>query len=204
ELRELVADRGLPFRNDSSNLDVPIPRNRVRLELLPYLEREFSPNISAILACEASIAREDEDRLQKEAIDLARGIVLRVTTPAGTDLVRVEVDAAGLAALHPALAARVARVALSTMAERRFVGADHVERFIRFAREARPGSALSLPGQQAVHRGDRVVLGPEPGRARAVSANGFRFPLSIPGEVAVSQAEAAGLAISAEPLDPAV
>ena len=41
-----------------------IPRNRVRHELLPYLEREFSPGITGVLAREAAIARHDEARLQ--------------------------------------------------------------------------------------------------------------------------------------------
>ena len=54
-----------------------IPRNRIRHELLPLLQRDFSPGIVGILAREAGIARSDEDRLQREAIDLAGLIVLR-------------------------------------------------------------------------------------------------------------------------------
>ena len=53
ELRAYVAARGLAFREDATNEDLRIPRNRVRHELLPYLEREFSPGIAGILAREA-------------------------------------------------------------------------------------------------------------------------------------------------------
>ena len=75
-----------------------------------------------------------------------------------------------------------------------------VERFLEFARDARPGAALSLPGQQATHRGARIVLGPEPARmgADAAPSNAFRFPLSIPGEVTLSTQ---GWAVSAERLE---
>ena len=52
---------GLPFREDESNRDLAFTRNRVRHELLPLLERDFSPGIVEVLAREAAIAREDED-----------------------------------------------------------------------------------------------------------------------------------------------
>ena len=158
ELRAYAAERGLEFREDETNRDVAIPRNRVRHELIPYLEREFSPGIVDVLAREAAIARDDEDRLQIEAIDLARSVVLM-----GNDGT-VEVDTAGLTSLHPAMAARVARIALGPLAKTRFVGFDHVEALLDFARTATNGAALSLPGQQAVRRGARIVLGPEPPR----------------------------------------
>jgi len=189
DLRQYTAGRQLDSREDSSNADLEIPRNRVRHELLPYLQREFSPGISGVLAREAAIARDDEDRLQQEAIDLAASIVL--TSKDGAD-----VDTAALTSLHPALASRVARMALQVRAPDTFIGFDHIERLLRFAREGTPGSAMSLPGQQAVHRGPRMALGPEPPRESSVGQpNSFRFPLSIPGEVMLGDQ---GWAISAE------
>ena len=189
DLRQYTAVHQLDSREDPSNADLDIPRNRVRHELLPYLQREFSPGISGVLAREAAIAREDEDRLQQEAIDLAVSIVLRSRDAS-------DVDTAALTSLHPALASRVARIALQEQAPGIFVGFDHIERLLRFARDGSPGAALSLPGQQAVHRGSRVVLRPEPPREPiAGQPNSFRFPLSIPGEVTLGDQ---GWAISAE------
>jgi tRNA(Ile)-lysidine synthase len=201
DLRAYVAERGLEFRDDPTNADVRIPRNRVRHELLPYLEREFSPGIIAVLAREASIARHDEEQLQNAAIDLARSIVLSIDG-AGD---RVEVDALALTSIHPALGARVARLALQPRAGRRFIGFEHVERFMTFAGHGQPGASLSLPGQQAVHTGTRIVLGPEPARGRRGDpdakrgfANSFSFPLSIPGEVRLDKQ---GWAVAAEQVE---
>jgi tRNA(Ile)-lysidine synthase len=198
ELRAYVSLLGVEFREDVSNADVMVPRNRIRHELIPYLEREFSPGIVDVLAREAAIAREDEDRLQKEAIDLATSVVLR-------DIHGAHVDVAALTSLHPALAARVARIALSELAGLRFIGFDHVHAFLNFARYAAAGAALSLPGQQVVHGGDRIVLQAEPDRGlprrsseAAKAGNSFRFPLSIPGEVTLTPQ---GWTISAEPLE---
>ncbi len=80
ELRTYLAALGQPFRDDESNRDLSIPRNRIRHELLPLLSRDYSPAITDVLAREAAIARQDEDRLQLEAIDLLDLIVLRNET----------------------------------------------------------------------------------------------------------------------------
>jgi tRNA(Ile)-lysidine synthase len=95
------------------------------------------------------------------------------------------IDAAALTAQHPALGSRLARLALRQLAGERFIGFEHVQRFLDFARHAAKGSAVSLPGQQAIHQGDRIVLGPEPPRSArgAKAGNSFRISLSIPGEV---------------------
>lgn len=196
ELRVYLAERTIESRDDATNNDLGIPRNRVRHELIPYLQREFSPGIVDVLAREAAIAREDEDRLQKDASERAASVVL-----VDGDGAQVEVEA--LTSLHPALSARVARMALSPLAAERFLGFDHIGAFLDFARNGAPGAALSLPGQEAVHRGDRIELrarvrdSPRRSATGEAKGTGFRFPLSIPGEVILSQA---GWSISALPL----
>jgi tRNA(Ile)-lysidine synthase len=201
ELRTYLASMGEDYCDDETNRDLRIPRNRIRHELLPYLQREFSPGITDVLAREAAIARDDEDRLHQEAIEIADLIVLKSSvrvrhsrlggeSDATEETGTVEVDAPALAALHPALGSRVARLALALLAPTRFIGFEHVERFLELARSG--DGALSLPGQHAVRRGTRLVLNREPFRQ---FENSFRVPLSIPGEVIL---EAQGWAVSAE------
>ena len=192
DLRAYAADRALPFRTDATNDDLSIPRNRVRHELIPYLEREFSPGISRVLAREAAVAREDEDRLQQEAIDFAGSIVLSRTGG------KTELDAVSLRSLHPALAARVARHALAAEAPSRFIGFDHVAALLQLAGGS-DGDAVDLPGQRAVRRGAVIVLGPPlPRRRDGGEENSFRVSLSIPGEVTLDKQ---GWMVSAERLD---
>ena len=192
ELREYLAALGQPFRDDESNRDLSIPRNRIRHELLPLLSRDFSPGVTDALVREAEIARHDEDRLQGEAIDLLALIVLRSETGKSGE-VEVEVDAGALSAVHPALAVRVVRTVLEQVAPGRFVGFDHVERLLELARDPRGQGALSLPGQHAVRRGETLVLGRRPDPPEPFS-NSFRVSLSIPGEAVLA---AQGWAISA-------
>lgn len=189
ELRAYLAAERQPYCEDESNVDLAIPRNRVRHELLPLLRERYSPAITDVLARESAIARADEDRLQREAIDLARLIVLGERA---TGRETIELDVAALAALHPALATRVARLALQALTPDRFVGFDHVEGLLELVRsDGSKHASLSLPGQYAERRGCRIVVSRAPFKP---FSNSFRVPLSIPGEVVLADQ---GWAVSA-------
>jgi tRNA(Ile)-lysidine synthase len=198
DLREFLRQRQQAFCEDESNRDLSIPRNRIRHELLPYLVRHVSPGVADVLAREAELARLDADYLDRRAIDLAASIVLTdVSGPASgvrtadahSSPTTIDIDGASLAALHPALASRVARLALQLLAPDKFIGFDRVSELLQLAAGTRP--ALSLPGQQAERAGGRIVLTREPIRG---FANSFRVLLSIPGEVTL---EPHGWAVSA-------
>jgi len=51
-----------PYRTDATNADLGVPRNRVRLELVPLLERHYNPNVRDALLRLAEVQR-DEDAL---------------------------------------------------------------------------------------------------------------------------------------------
>ena len=174
ELRAFVAARQQTFRDDATNADVRIPRNRVRHELMPLLTSRFSPAIVNVLAREAELARRDEDFLRRQAIDLACGIVLSENDS------EIRIAAAGLSAAHPALSSRVAHMILSKFAGGRAIAFDHVERLLALASSHSDG-ALTLPGQEAIRAGSDIVV--RRARGRRTPVNSFAFPLSIPGEV---------------------
>ena len=189
ELRTYLAAIGERWREDATNADVAIARNRVRHELIPSLESRFSPAITAVLAREAALAQQDEDFLREKAIELAGRIVLTDER----DVTRV--DAAALAHAPRALSSRVVRQVLEQHAGSKPVSFDHVEQVLALA----AGAAVSLPGQYAVRTGNTILF--RPGRSpRDVPANGFAFSLSIPGEVELA---GAGLAVAAERLEAA-
>ena len=156
DLRAYLAARGQAFREDASNADLAIPRNRVRHELIPALRSRFSPAITDVLAREAALARQDDEFLHAEAIKLAGRIVL-------TD-VAVRIDAAGLSSAPRALSSRVAQAALQRLAGSKSITYDHVERLLALADGAGDGRAVSLPGQYAVRAGGTIVLSPGRGR----------------------------------------
>jgi len=64
EIDAYVKAKKLVFRVDETNADTAYTRNRIRLELLPYLERAFNPRIVETLCALAETAAEDEDCLE--------------------------------------------------------------------------------------------------------------------------------------------
>ena len=49
ELEQFVRENRLSFREDSSNRDLNFKRNRIRHELIPYLQKHFNPNLTQTL-----------------------------------------------------------------------------------------------------------------------------------------------------------
>ena len=195
QLRDYLGRLGTTFREDDTNRDIQIPRNRVRHELMPYLQRHFAPGIVDVLGREAAIAREDAEWLDVRASDAARD----VTRVKGES---IEINAAGLAVLPLAFGRRVVHQTLAEVANGRFIGFDHVEIVMQLARSSTEVSGpVDLPGHQARRIGGKIVLTPRhPGHAAGCSElNSFEYLLSIPGEVHVTEV---GLTISAQPAAP--
>ena len=189
ELRAYLADRGQSFREDQTNQDLRVTRNRVRHRLVPFLAEHFSPGIVEVLARDAAIARGDAEWIERAVNAAAREIV---SYEEGT----VTVDADRLRRQPVALARRIAKQALERVADRA-VGFDHVERLLDVAATPdTPVAEADFPGSRVERRGSRITLQrPRPRRRSTFGAAGFEYQLGVPGEVAV---EEAGLAVSAE------
>jgi len=67
ELRQYLFDIRQDWREDSTNSDEALTRNRVRKLVVPLLEEEFNPSVAENLAELAQIARGEEDYWENEA-----------------------------------------------------------------------------------------------------------------------------------------
>jgi tRNA(Ile)-lysidine synthase len=133
-----LAARGLAWHEDETNADPVFLRNRVRHELIPYLEARFNPNLRAALARSARLLG-DEARLLEGLAGELRASLERADGE-GVALARP-----GLAAAPLPLARLALRQALADAGVAREVSADQVERILELARSPRPGR-LELPG----------------------------------------------------------
>lgn len=184
DVRGWMHERHIAFREDASNADLEIPRNRIRHELLPLLDARFAPGIVDILDREAAIAREDADYL--EAAARAAGARLISHTTHG-----IELDADALLAEPHAIARRVIRLAQQAVAgPDHFIGFDAVEAVRRFAVSKSTGQ-LDLPGHRVNRRGGAVVLTVSRGREHPSPAADFTYQLEVPGQVDVPEAACA-------------
>ena len=66
EIESYAAETGMPFREDLSNSDTDLTRNRIRLDLLPKLASEYNPKIVDSLCRLAKSAVADKEILDEE------------------------------------------------------------------------------------------------------------------------------------------
>jgi tRNA(Ile)-lysidine synthase len=133
-LRHLAA-RGLPHREDESNRDLRYTRNRVRHELIPYLEHAFNPRVRAALARAAELVAAESD--------------LMATRPGGLDEQQGALPLPALSGLPLAQRRIAVRRSIAGAGGLRGVAEIHLERILRLA--ARPdakGHRVDLPGHR--------------------------------------------------------
>lgn len=102
EVRAYLEEKGIEFRVDETNLDCRFLRNRIRLDLIPYVKEHFEPRIILHLSRLASIVREDDRLLETVAREISRQAILKMDD-------RLSLDYNFLSSLLPGLARRVAR-----------------------------------------------------------------------------------------------
>jgi tRNA(Ile)-lysidine synthase len=188
DLREYLVSRDQPFREDETNYDLSVTRNRVRHELIPFLEQRFSPSIVATLGRDAEIARHDAEWLEAAAHVASASLV---TEQDGV----VVLDREGLTGQPVSLAGRIAKHALERVTGL-CAGFDQVERLLALARSDQPRSDIDLPGCRVTSTGGRIAIAPP--RLRQVTrapGSGFSYRLEVPGEVEIPEA---GVAVAVE------
>ncbi len=165
--------RGEPWREDQTNRDVALLRNRVRHELLPLLETRFNPRIRESLMRTASILRDEEDWLQplaeqELAAALDRGAPGKLKT-------------AGLKKAPPALCRRVIRAWLMRQGlPEELLDFDLVERLERLLkRPAGTGVVDAGGGLRVVSEYGRWRVAPEEAVPRPACPE---TGLPVPGE----------------------
>lgn len=78
--------KGIPYRVDESNFDRRFFRNRIRMDLIPYIRKNYEPRIIPQLAKAASIFQEEEALLQKLGKEKARKAILENNNQVSLDL----------------------------------------------------------------------------------------------------------------------
>lgn len=186
ELREYLEEIGEPWREDLTNADHAIPRNRIRHNVLPQL-REVNAQADAALSRAAEILRTDAAFLDGLANEAATRLVRIEASAAGAAgaVQRVVIDASELTKLPLALRRRVALRALETANPSRSYGLEEAQ---LLCEAAAGGAGASLTGLDMERFGADVVLVsrkvPRVPKVPGVpSADQFELQLDIPGAV---------------------
>lgn len=164
EVLAWLGERGIAWREDASNRDPAFDRNRIRHGLLPALEREWNPALTATLANMADWAREEEAYWEAEMGRLAAGRLV-VKPPA------VLVDAGRLAELPAAAARRLVRKAIAmAKGDLRGIDFEHVRAILGLAAAPEGHGRTQVAGLDVFRSFEWLRLAPpEGGRGRDFS-----------------------------------
>jgi len=185
EVVQYLKLRGAQWREDSTNRDTKLARNRVRHCVLPFLAANLNPNIAEALRRVAAVARENEEWMDSIASRMLKS--------------RLESDGAlnvsGFSRLHPAAKKRVLRLWLrhhGLLSEK--TGFNLMERLDRFASSERGSATVKLPDGAALERRYQSIRVAGPGENSAQSASPQPTPLKIAG---LTRLEKLGLMVTA-------
>jgi len=178
EVEKYCSDNNLSPRIDSTNLTTDFTRNRIRHDLIPFIDRNFGSDFTESLCRLSAIAACDDNYLEAQA-SVAYAECLEYS---GEDFVRLKM--ARLADLHPALLKRVLRLALQNASGNlKDIGSLHIEKLCRLVPNGGTGTVIQLPG------GMRAGISYEllkiyKGREKSVRTV-FDSPVSLPGHTVV-------------------
>jgi len=117
EIERYCEEKGLEPRRDHTNEEAVYARNKIRLELLPLLKKEYNPGITDALNRLGRLAEEDKGYIYKNAVSALE----RLRTGEHSFEVR------GLKELEPSVRKRVYLLALSEIGMRENVTEKHLK-----------------------------------------------------------------------------
>jgi len=180
EIESFATKNGIPSLLDSSNLKKKYLRNRLRLTLIPLIEREYQSNFKAVVMRTSTILREENDYLEREAEDVCQKIVRKEKDSLSFRFQEYE-------SLHKAVQKRVLQKMLD-----KFYGGEMIEEregweisaIYRKLQQPSTSFFIELPyGIFIEKRYDRVSLG----RGRAKVVPPFEVELISPGRTLVEE-----------------
>jgi tRNA(Ile)-lysidine synthase len=191
EVRRYLTGRGIAWREDASNAERIFARNRIRLDLLPALARDWNPVLSETLAAVAHVAAGEEDYWEAEVARVTAGQLV-AQPPA------MLFRAGWLRGLPRALARRVIRAAVrAAKGDLQAIDVMHVERILELTNSAEGSGRLQVPGLDVFRSFDWVRLAP-PGADRLTDRD-YEVPIKVPAELTLPHGAGALSLVVGEP-----
>lgn len=181
DIEAYCAERNLNFCIDSTNGDVRYTRNRIRMELLPYLKKHFNPQLTTALGHTAKLARADNDFALLHAEKFYKEHV--------KDGELLQCNANALKNAFTAVSTRVIRMMWERKAAHGSeLGFEHVEDILQLIQKGCSGKMLMLPGSTAaLYAYENLYIGTQSVAKSMIAAD--------------SDADAAELSICTESID---
>ncbi|MGQ9515752.1 MAG: tRNA lysidine(34) synthetase TilS, partial [Anaerolineae bacterium] len=185
EIEEYCRQYDLSPRFDRSNLDTTLFRNRLRHELIPYLET-YNPQIRQVLLRTAGILAQDYDFLHAHTLQVWE------TVASSPQPGVIALDRKSWSALHPSVQAGILREAIHRLRwGLRNINWVHVHNALEVARRGETGARATLPHGLMLTVGYQYlwVAGEDwwPAEGQYPQLEAEHIPLPVPGRLRISR-----------------
>lgn len=157
---------------DSTNEESIYTRNRVRLEVIPYIKKYFNQNITASLFKASEIFRDEDEYLSLKASEELE----EIKKGSGIDINKFN-------KLHIALRRRIIRSLIEVeRGNLTSIEIKHIDECIALAERGHTGKNINLPGGiEGIIEYDIFKV------QRKEISKDFEYPIELPGEVSVPE-----------------
>lgn len=172
EIEEYCRNYSLYPVIDSTNKEKIYTRNRVRLELIPYIKNHFNPNLVESLYKASEIIRDEDEYLNSRTyIELQK-----IRTGDGVDINSFNL-------LHISLKRRMVRVLIEDVkGDLEGIESKHISDCIEFIEKKHTGKTISLPeGMECIIQYDVFKI------RKKEELLDFEYELQVPGNTFISE-----------------
>ncbi|MCU5874301.1 tRNA lysidine(34) synthetase TilS [Clostridioides difficile] len=154
EIEEYCEAYNLNPRIDKTNLENIYTRNKIRLDLLPYMKDNFNSNVIESIVRMSNSLKSDNDYIEKEAEAKFR----EVSNVKEKGFVEINLD--DFVCLHDAIKVRVLRNSIKhILGDTNFVDQRHIEDILSLEDNSKVNKMLTLPRNIFVYRKkDSIIL----------------------------------------------
>lgn len=154
EIEEYCEAYNLNPRIDKTNLENIYARNKIRLDLLPYMKDNFNSNVIESIVRMSNSLKSDNDYIEKEAEAKFR----EVSNIKEKGFVEINLD--DFVCLHDAIKVRVLRNSIKhILGDTNFVDQRHIEDIMSLEDNSKVNKMLTLPRNIFVYRKkDSIIL----------------------------------------------
>lgn len=138
EIETFLEKEDIAYRTDSTNKETLYSRNKMRLELIPYIQNHFNTNVIKHLNKTADLLRDEEDFLESQAKEAYEACVTKKS-----DVFFVDLES--FLEFHSCLKRRILRIVMKDYVKNlKDITSMHIEDICQLA-ENQSGKQISLP-----------------------------------------------------------
>ncbi|MCS6937260.1 MAG: tRNA lysidine(34) synthetase TilS [Candidatus Bipolaricaulota bacterium] len=177
EIESFARDHHLRWREDPTNRDTSLVRNRIRHELIPLLEREYNPNLVETLGRTAHVLAQAANCLEK----IADAELLALIADAQRDELKLHLK--GFRERPECLRALILRRAIERVRNLRDIESAHIENLLAWLERDGTGEQHLPGGLRLLRRHHRLIITT---KLRKPSRP-FEYALALPGETVLPE-----------------